>query len=58
MPEEIQVIMAGSRPLYEVVKSEDGFLITIRNAENHADKIELMSSAIGPLVQILRDIQK
>jgi hypothetical protein len=44
MPEEIHVIAAGSRPMYEVVKSADGSTVTIRAAGNHDNNIALTSS--------------
>ena len=56
MPEEIRPIRAGSNVIYEVVKSDDGQTITIRAAENHDEKIELMSSVVGTLIQVLREL--
>lgn len=54
MPETIEVIKAGSREIYEVVKSEDGLKITIREAGNHDRKIELISSVLPTLIQALQ----
>ncbi len=57
MPEDIRVITAGRHDVYEVVKSEDGQRLTIREAQNHDHKIELISSVIPTLIQVLREIQ-
>ncbi len=57
MPEEVHTIYAGSHPVYEVVKSADGLTVTIRLAENHDEKIDLMSSVLGTLIQTLREVQ-
>jgi hypothetical protein len=55
MAEEVRQILAGARAIYEVVRSDDGQTITIRLAENHEDKIELMSSVVGTLIGVLRE---
>ena len=57
MPKEVHTIYAGSHPVYEVVKSEDGLTVTIRLAENRNEKIDLMSSVIGTLIQTLKEVQ-
>ncbi len=56
MPENIEVITAGSHEVYEVVKSEDGLTITIREAGNHDHKIELISSVLPTLIRALKDM--
>jgi hypothetical protein len=56
MPERIEVIHAGSRPVYEIVKSVDGLTITIRLAQHPEQKIDLISSVIPTLIQILSDM--
>ena len=48
---------SGRHPVYEVVKSEDGLTVTIRLAENHDEKIDLMSSVIGTLIQTLHEVE-
>jgi hypothetical protein len=55
--EEVHPIYAGKDPVYEVVKSEDGLRITIRAADNHDEKVELMSSVVPILVQVLQDLK-
>jgi hypothetical protein len=57
MPEQVHVIAAGSRPVYEVVTSEDGLTITIREAENHEHKIVLLSSVLGTLIRTLQGLR-
>jgi hypothetical protein len=57
MPETVRVIRAGSHPVYEVVKSEDGLTVTIRSAENHEEKIDLMSSVVGTLINVLQEFR-
>ncbi len=57
MSEEIHLIRAGSRPVYEVVVSEDRLLVTIREAEDHDHRVELISSVIPTLIEILRKIK-
>jgi len=57
MPEIVRQIFAGSRPVYDIVKSEDGLTITIRSSQDHAKKIELISSVVGTVIDALRDIK-
>lgn len=56
MPEKVHVIEAGSKPCLEVVESEDGVSVIIRDAENHKESIVLMRSVIPTLVNVLREI--
>ncbi len=57
MAEQIEVIHAGSHPVYEVVVYEDKQTVTIRAAENHEDKFVLMSSVIPTLINVLRNLE-
>lgn len=57
MPEEVRTIYAGSDPVYEVVKSEDGLRVTIRSAEDHSKKVDLMSSVVGTLISVLQELR-
>jgi hypothetical protein len=57
MPEIVRVIRAGRHDVCEVVKSEDGLTVTIRSAENHDDKIDLMSSVVGTLIEVLQEFR-
>jgi len=58
MAEKIHSISAGSTRLYEVVESEDGLLVTIREAEDHSHKIELIGSVLPTLIEVLQEIPK
>lgn len=42
MPETVRTIFAGSHPVYEVVKSENGLLVTIRTVGHREEKIEFL----------------
>lgn len=57
MPEIVRVIYAGSHPVYEVVKSADGLTVTIRLAEHPEEKVELMSSVVGTLIDMLQEFR-
>lgn len=57
MAEIIRTIYAGRHPIYEVVKSEDGLTVTIRSAENHDHKIDLISSVVGTLIDVLTEFR-
>ena len=57
MAEETHVIRAGGQPVYEIVVSDDRLLVTIREAENHEHKIELISSVIPTLIDMLRGLK-
>jgi hypothetical protein len=50
------IITAGSRPVYEIVKSDDGLTVTIREAQNHEHKIDLISSVIPTLIRMLQKL--
>ncbi len=54
MPEKIHTITAGSREVYELVESEDGLYLTIRDAANHDHQIRLTSSVVPILIQALK----
>ncbi|PYU36217.1 MAG: hypothetical protein DMG28_01260 [Acidobacteria bacterium] len=49
-------IAAGSKPIYEVEKSEDGTKVTIRYAENPEKKVEVAGSAIPDLIKVLQEL--
>ncbi len=55
-PENTYVITAGSKPIYEVEKSEDGTKVTIRFAENHENKFELAASVVPELINALQKL--
>lgn len=57
MADEIRVITAGSRDVYEVIKSGDGLKVTIRESQNHDHKIELLRSVLPTLIKILQGFQ-
>ena len=57
MPEIVHQIFAGSHPVYEVVKSADGVTVTIRSAEDHNKKIDLISSVVGTLINTLQKVK-
>jgi hypothetical protein len=57
MPEIVHQIFAGSHPVYEVVKSADGLTVTIRSAEDHNKKIDLISSVVGTLINTLQKVK-
>ena len=50
---EIEVITAGNKEVYEVVKSDDGHTVTIRFAKNHEHKFDLPQSVVGTLIKAL-----
>jgi hypothetical protein len=54
MAEQVFVVTAGDRPIYEVVKSEDGHTLTIRSAANHTHAVSMPSSAVHALIGALR----
>jgi hypothetical protein len=56
MPERVYTIAAGNRPIYEVVKSENGLNFTIRYAAEPERKFELASSAIPDLIKVLQEL--
>jgi hypothetical protein len=56
VPENTYTIAAGSKELYEVVKSEDGLKVTIRYAQNPEKKIELDAGAVPELIGALQKL--
>jgi hypothetical protein len=57
MSEQVEVISAGSNPVYEVVVSEDRQTVTIREADNPERNIELISSVVGTLISVLQKLR-
>jgi hypothetical protein len=53
---EITDISAGRHSVYQIVVSDDKRTVTIRETENHNHKVDLMSSVIPTLVDILRKL--
>lgn len=54
MSEQVFVVEAGTTPVIEVVKSEDGLSLTIRVASNHDRSVTMPSSAVYALISALR----
>ena len=57
MPEIVHQIFVGRHAIYDIVKSEDGLTITIRLSEDHTQKIDLISSIVGTLIDVLQKIK-
>ena len=57
MPETVHQSFAGRHPVYDIVKSEDGLTITIRSSEDHTKKIDLISSVVGTLIDVLQKMK-
>jgi hypothetical protein len=55
MAEQVFVVAAGSRPICEIVKSEDGQTLTIRSASNHNQAIAMPSSIVHALIGALQE---
>jgi hypothetical protein len=55
--EKVRPIHAASRPLFEVLQSEDGLVVTIRSAENHEENIEFPSTVVGTLISVLQEFR-
>jgi len=53
MAEQVFVVFARSRPLYEVVKSEDGSTLTIRSTSKLGHVISMPSEAVPSLIDAL-----
>ena len=53
MSEQIFVVVARNRPLYEVVKSEDGSTLTIRSTSKLGHGITMPSEAVPSLIDAL-----
>jgi hypothetical protein len=53
MAEQIFVVVARSRPVYEVVKSEDGSTLTIRSTSKLGHAISMPSEAVPSLIDAL-----
>jgi hypothetical protein len=54
MPEQVFVVTAGGRPLYEVVKSDNGLELTIRSVLSPDRAIKMPSSAVDALIGALQ----
>ena len=57
MAEKIHGISAGRHTLYEIVESEDGVSVVIREAENPDHQITLIRSVLPTLIEVLRGIK-
>jgi hypothetical protein len=58
MPEKLlNTIFAGTRPVYEIVESEDGLTITVRSADSPDNQLRMIRTAVGTLADALRKIE-
>jgi len=58
MPAKTFTIVAGSKPAYEVKRSEDGFKVTIRQAGNSAEKVTFSSGMTRDLIRVLEELTR
>ncbi len=59
MPEKIlTVVRVGSTAVYELVQTQRRPSVVLRSADHSGERITIISSAIPPLLQALRQVQE